>query len=1114
MILRIIKILFYLALLIFLLAIPVNIWLKSDAAKNMISDIITSSIQDKTDYDIAIDGMQISLPTSLSCDRITLKRQDEILLDIEELSINVSLLPLMFREFYIQSIFAKKLAISKNISQAFDGNKQEQDGDRSSRVMFDITVNSLAIVEIVTIDEKLSSEVKTDELSMDLSAYIKLSSNTQKLKVISQVGIINSDNEYISGSTLSAVMNYNLNNQIAQIDNIELNSPAIKATGNLSVDNSADKISGNVKYESSILGNKLNEYLPGSSGELSGNIEIAGKPDHIILTTDGDISAKLAEIDFYKFPDMKWQSLINISDGRVWGSLNMQQANFNATGNFSYRDDIFSLNDFIAKSQISEKKVSIIYNVQKDRIDADIAFKSKNIKDLQAYMPVAYQGEVNTSGKYIIEQKGKKIAVDMQADIKNIESEYFKVSNLSAKLKSQNIMDNRLGEGKLSFERFIRNNLFIKKGNIEAKESSNGININTKIEGQIKGSDMHSDYPIIIAASKNLNIKPDNINLNISNVEGTLGAAKISMQQLSNLQLFLKDNSLLRGKIDIPQLIIDQGKLSIVGNVSAKKIDLQSSFNGIGRNIFHDLLTDEFNKAIFAGEIKLVGDVSSPQLDSSINVKNIIIDSKKTLADLIIDSQMNNNKLLAVMNLNIKSKDNIKHVANVNTVFPVSFQLYPFIFELHKDRPFELDYSTKDKFNIGGLVKLPVGHKLRGVLEGMISARGTIDRPIIKGEIDLTEGKYSYKHIGLKTKDITAKISAKGNKILFQNIRIGDFFGKFIDGNGQVTISDNLPYNFVFETQEFNLLSNPYIQGLVSGKVDIKGIGDKVKSSGDVIIGPMEIKIPERFGTSFPSLNVVEVIEEADQDTESEYTKSIDLELDIKAKTNDKVFVRGLGVNTRLEGDLHITGTAEKPNIRGILKSVKGKFNEFGRQLEITKGELVFDGPVPPSPYLYIVGTYQGEKHEISLILRGTISEKLDISIASIPETPQEEALSILLFDSKPEEVSAFQAVQLANGMRKFSGKGGGVDPLDISKKLTGLDEVNIKQDSRDSANTSIGLGKHISDKFYIEVEQGFQGETKTKIEVELSPKFTLEGSVDSTDSGKGNVGINWKMDY
>lgn len=105
--------------------------------------------------------------------------------------------------------------------------------------------------------------------------------------------------------------------------------------------------------------------------------------------------------------------------------------------------------------------------------------------------------------------------------------------------------------------------------------------------------------------------------------------------------------------------------------------------------------------------------------------------------------------------------------------------------------------------------------------------------------------------------------------------------------------------------------------------------------------------------------------------------------------------------------------------------------------------------------------------------------------------------------------------MRLAQAVRELTGKSSGFDPIASTRDALQLDNLTV-----DSANTesgsgvSVGVGKYINERVYVELEraadaaQPWQG----SIEVELTPKLVLEGSMD--DVGGASVDLKWKYDY
>jgi translocation and assembly module TamB len=427
-----------------------------------------------------------------------------------------------------------------------------------------------------------------------------------------------------------------------------------------------------------------------------------------------------------------------------------------------------------------------------------------------------------------------------------------------------------------------------------------------------------------------------------------------------------------------------------------------------------------------------------------------------------------------------------------------------------KDQPFVILISGHKPFNLFGLLPLSPEHKIKGLISGNLKATGTLATPQLSGKISLENSVYEYEKYGIRFNKIKSDIIAGGNKISITNAKTEDGLGNKLTANGEVILTPLFPFKFNFHTDKFDLVGNPYLQGVISGKIDLVGNSEKAKASGNIELGPFEIKIPEHFEASIPELNVTKVIAEGERSFLT-LGSAYQIMMDILVRTKDQVFVRGWGVNTLLKGKLAIEGSADEPIITGKLRSVRGKYREFGKLLNVEKGELVFDGKIPPSPYINIVGLTTEADTEIRLILSGSLFNP-DVDIKATPELSDEDALSLLLFGENPGNISAFQALQLADSLRRLSGKGGGFDPLGFGRKVLGVDDISVKTESATSNKTVVGIGKYLTDRVYFEIEEGGETGSKTKIEVELTPKISIENINETT--GGSTFGIKWRVDY
>ncbi len=215
----------------------------------------------------------------------------------------------------------------------------------------------------------------------------------------------------------------------------------------------------------------------------------------------------------------------------------------------------------------------------------------------------------------------------------------------------------------------------------------------------------------------------------------------------------------------------------------------------------------------------------------------------------------------------------------------------------------------------------------------------------------------------------------------------------------------------------------------------------------------------------------------------------------IDATGSNWIDVRGMGLESEWQTDVHLRGDTSAPQIFGSADVVRGSYEFAGKRFDLTRGRIRFNGETPIDPQLDIVAT--GDANDISATITiGGSSQRPQIGFASVPALPEEELLSRILFGSSITQISAPEAVQLASALAALRG-GGGLDPINKLRGAIGLDRLRVlSADPTISRGTALAVGKYLGRRFYIELVTDGHGYNATSIEFRLTRWLSLLGTV------------------
>ncbi len=336
--------------------------------------------------------------------------------------------------------------------------------------------------------------------------------------------------------------------------------------------------------------------------------------------------------------------------------------------------------------------------------------------------------------------------------------------------------------------------------------------------------------------------------------------------------------------------------------------------------------------------------------------------------------------------------------------------------------------------------------------------------------------------------------------------------GGRVSGTGSIGFGRAIDIDLKLDAQNARMIDRDDIDATVTGPLafrsDANGGGT---ISGDVRLVASRFRLGQAAAaTAVPRLNIREI--NVPDDGRADDDRPVGpWRLALKARAPGNVAVTGLGLDSIWSADLDIRGEPASPAITGRADLVRGNYEFAGREFELERGIIRFDGSVPANPLLDIAANASVTGLNATIRVTGT-GQRPEISFASVPALPQDELLSRLLFGTSITNLSAPEALQLAAAVAALndSGGGGGLNPINAVRRAVGLDRLRVlPADPQTGQGTAFAAGKFITRRVYAEIVTDGQGYSATRLEFQITRWLSLLSSISTIGRQSANVRVS-----
>lgn len=457
---------------------------------------------------------------------------------------------------------------------------------------------------------------------------------------------------------------------------------------------------------------------------------------------------------------------------------------------------------------------------------------------------------------------------------------------------------------------------------------------------------------------------------------------------------------------------------------------------------------------------------------------------QRAALDMRINGELSPSRLQAVVDAT--SEDGL--VAHFEADAPVETSSAPLRIALIPDRQGEGRWSVHGPAESLWAAARLQDQSLSGSLDGAGQISFGAGRLSGTGHVEIVNGRFEDKLTGVTLVDLNARVALSPDGVNIENFSAAGARGGRLTARGGSTSANQ--GRIVVDVDDVRIANRPDAHARASGELALEWRGLDSKLSGALSILEADLDIAASPTAGIPTLDVMEVNRPSGDDEEEAtqaQPRAGSTDIDVRITAPGRVYTRGRGVNAEWALDLRLDGTAAAPDLYGEARAVRGTLALSGQPFEIDNAVIRFVGD-PMDAQIDLTATRDTADLSARVRLTGTARDP-EIAFSSDPPLPEDEILPQVLFGRSVQDLSPFEAAQLAASLAALSGRAS-LDLLDAARSATGLDRLNVRQDQ--AGGFLVAGGVYLTRDVYLELARTGLGETETRVEWTVRPRLVL----------------------
>ncbi|MEM9599516.1 MAG: translocation/assembly module TamB domain-containing protein [Pseudomonadota bacterium] len=407
---------------------------------------------------------------------------------------------------------------------------------------------------------------------------------------------------------------------------------------------------------------------------------------------------------------------------------------------------------------------------------------------------------------------------------------------------------------------------------------------------------------------------------------------------------------------------------------------------------------------------------------------------------------------------------------------------------------------------IGPLVEifLPPRTDVAGRVESDVRFTVPVSRRDIVGRVAIRDGQFEQGALGLRLRAITMEAELTGESIIVPTLSAEGVDGGSLSGSGELGLQAGMG-TVDIQASRLRVIDRGEGQAEVSGDLSLSRTAELLRLTGELRVTDADINIARLPKPGLPTLDV-SFGDSSDEDQPPSFA-SASTELDVSVLSNNRIKVRGRGLDANMGLRASVTGPFDNPVVTGEMTIDRGRFDFLGKRFELRDSSVLLRDDILQS-ILALEAVRSTSDLTAVVQVTGTL-ERPEIDLTSEPTLPEDEVLSRVIFGRSPTQLSAIETARLAAALTQLSG-GSGFDLFGNLEDAIGLDTLEVGQS--EAGQTQLTTGKYLSDDVYLEVRTAAEGTPGIAVEWQVRDNISLEAETQPNE--RQRLSVQWKKDF